>query len=113
MDVGCGIGKLSLALKFTDRKSVDYLGVDICPDRIKLAKEYNPGYEFKRLDLSVSPLPEADIYYMYDPVNLETLKKLKFPEDSVIYYIAGAKDTQYYMDSNFRKITYNIYIPRK
>lgn len=66
LDVGCGKGELLnyLSLRFTDRKNYDYLGIDLVPEFINLAKRNFPCREFKVanfIDSSFYPNKKFDI----------------------------------------------------
>lgn len=78
LDFGCGYGRLS---KSFDKEK--YLGIDLNPNAIKIAKENNPDYNYQEFCVDSISFPEADLCMAYtvflhlDDVTLkDTLKKL-------------------------------------
>ena len=53
LDVGCGTGELAEFLR--DKGVGSYLGIDLVPSSIGLARRRNPGMTFKRGDFLVEP----------------------------------------------------------
>lgn len=57
IDVGCGYGRLLDALR-TDRKwRGRYVGYDVSPDLVAIARKWWPGETFEIADFSLDPLP--------------------------------------------------------
>jgi hypothetical protein len=72
LDAGCGWGRL---LDLTPPWWVgDYVGVDLCPDFIGLAKQRHPGRSFIRGDLR--RLPELVGIYFYDWAVLVSIRPM-------------------------------------
>ncbi|MBN1302940.1 MAG: class I SAM-dependent methyltransferase [Anaerolineales bacterium] len=54
-DLGCGSGQIA---RYLHRKGVDTLGVDLSPQMISVAKNLNPGIEFRTGDMLALPKPD-------------------------------------------------------
>lgn len=57
LDVGCGFGEMAKFLR-KRYKAVEYVGVDIVPEFIKVAKKLYPEFRFEVRDYFNDPLPE-------------------------------------------------------
>ena len=60
MDIGCGTGTLVEYLK-----PREYLGVDLNPDFIKLARKKYPQYDFKVLNIVTQKFPDRKFKYLF------------------------------------------------
>jgi SAM-dependent methyltransferase len=58
MDLGCGPGQVAAYLH---KRGVDAFGVDLSPEMVKLAKEANPGVEFREGDMRSPGLPDESL----------------------------------------------------
>ncbi len=67
LDVGCGTGRLLDAIKTSNRKDIDYRGVDLSPALLEAAKKKHPEVEFIcgdpfDLDEIWSPAPDYVVF---------------------------------------------------
>lgn len=69
-DLGCGAGRFAKLLQ--QRGITAYVGIDFCKDRIVIAKDYVPNFEFICADIMKSPIPLADCF-----VALEVLEHIE------------------------------------
>ena len=60
MDIGCGTGTL---VEYLELK--DYLGVDLNPDFIALAKKKYPQYDFKVLNIVTQKFPKRKFKFLF------------------------------------------------
>lgn len=60
MDIGCGTGTL---VEYINPK--EYLGVDLNPDFIKLARKKYPQYDFKVLNIVTQKFPEKKFKFIF------------------------------------------------
>lgn len=60
LDVGCGIGSVYEALP---SKNIDYLGIDLSPELIEVARKSYPEGEFKVGDILVETQNYSDKYF--------------------------------------------------
>src|SRR6476646_6501887 len=58
MDLGCGPGQVAAYLH---KRGVVAFGVDLSPEMVKLAKEANPGVEFREGDMRSPGLPDESL----------------------------------------------------
>lgn len=63
LDFGCGPGRLSGAFSPSN-----YVGVDLNPKALALAKKRNPKFTYKEIDVKTE-LPQADILFAYTVFN--------------------------------------------
>lgn len=64
-DLGCGTGRFARLL--ANRGYTDYIGLDFSGERVKLAREYVPEFEFHVADLTLDwPLPERDCFVLLE-----------------------------------------------
>jgi SAM-dependent methyltransferase len=85
VDVGCGYGRLGLFIGI-ETYHFNYVGVEINPERVEeanrikasLIEKYSnfANVKYEVADLSAVACPEGSVYYMYDPLNEGTLKKV-------------------------------------
>lgn len=82
VDIGSAHGRPGIVLGFL-HPDVEYLGYEIVPERVRSAQEIANAYKlsnvtFKQQDLSAPDfkIAPADFYYLYDPVNDQTLRFL-------------------------------------
>lgn len=117
VDVGSSFGRMGLLNQLSYR-SVRYIGYEICPYKIeiankalkKLTSKGSCKSKFIKQDLSdeTIPIAKAVAYYMYDPVNLASLKviikniKKVNTTPVILYFKFGASDTANYIHSNFK-----------
>lgn len=59
LEFGCGAGRLA---PLFDREA--YLGVDLNPEALELARRRNPGYAFREVD-ELEQLPPADVVFAH------------------------------------------------
>jgi SAM-dependent methyltransferase len=74
LDVGCGFGGLYNYLKISGVKNFTYLGVDILPKMIEIAREKNPTGRFEEIDIIKTQLHEFDYVFCIGALNVETEK---------------------------------------
>lgn len=72
LDVGCGRGDLYGWLTDSQQLNVDYLGVDICPEMIELAKQRYPRAPFAVMDIMKSNMGNYDIVVACGIFSLKT-----------------------------------------
>jgi SAM-dependent methyltransferase len=58
LDVGCGPGQVAAYLH---KRGVDAFGMDLSPEMVKLAREANPGIEFREGDMRSPGLPDESL----------------------------------------------------
>lgn len=56
IDIGCGTGRDA---KVFSEKGLSVVGIDLCPNMIKLAKAHAPLADFRRMDIEAMSFPEA------------------------------------------------------
>jgi SAM-dependent methyltransferase len=72
LDVGCGFGGLYKYFKSSELKYFDYLGIDIVPDMIKIAKEKNPTGKFEVMNLLEEDFSKFDYIFCIGTLNITT-----------------------------------------
>ena len=81
IDLGSGYGRVGLVLGFL-RPDIDFIGYEYVPQRVDVSKEssqrlgLSSHIHFHTQDLSDRnfAIPEADVYYLYDPFSEDTYK---------------------------------------
>lgn len=81
IDLGSGYGRVGLVLGFL-RPDIEFIGYEYVPQRVEVSKESSQrlglsGHvHFHTQDLSDREfaIPEADVYYLYDPFSEDTYK---------------------------------------
>lgn len=128
IDIGCGYGRLGHIIAANNYFSrLNYLGVEINPQRVDMAntaKKKNPlGLNYDKVTFQVgdvsNELPDGHVYYMYDPVNKDTLKKIlndiASKDNKYVYYKYGRSETESIIlrHTGFTRITQELYITKK
>lgn len=72
LDVGCGFGGLYKYLISSKVKNFNYLGIDIVPKMVEIAKQKNPTGRFKVLDVLNEKLPKYDYVFCIGTLNITT-----------------------------------------
>lgn len=95
MDIGCGTGTL---VEYIHPR--EYLGVDLNPDFIKLAKKKYPQYDFIVLNIVTQKLPDQKfdiifimnvLHHLTDAEIIKMLKKIKTNKDFKEFIIVESK----------------------
>jgi SAM-dependent methyltransferase len=79
IDLGSGYGRVGLVCSLL-RPDIDFIGYEFVPHRVDISNkacdslELNESLVFKVQDLSLPEfkIPDADVYYLYDPFTKET-----------------------------------------
>lgn len=79
IDLGSGYGRVGLVVGLM-HPEVDFVGYEFVPHRVKIASDSTERLEMQKhvhfhtqdLSLKEFQIPEAEIYYMYDPFSEET-----------------------------------------
>ncbi len=70
LDVGCGFGDLLTVLRDAGAAPAEYLGVDLNPRLLEVARQRHPDAQFECRNLLVDPLPAvADVVFMFGLLN--------------------------------------------
>lgn len=69
VDAGCGFGDLYFYLQKNAIKVSSYIGLDLSPSMVDIAKEYT-GQEIVQCDICRDVLPEADYYICSGAMNI-------------------------------------------
>ena len=72
LDVGCGFGGLYKYLISSEIKHFSYLGVDIVPSMVEIAKENNPTGKFEVADILREDLGKFDYVFCIGTLNITT-----------------------------------------
>lgn len=71
LDLGCGFGDFFDYLREIGLKDINYVGYDINPNLIEIAKERHPGIQFEVKDIQKDSLPEFDFIVSSNAFNLK------------------------------------------
>lgn len=79
IDLGSGYGRVGLVCSLL-RPDVDFIGYEFVPHRVEISNiatkafglEENLSFQVQDLSLASFKIPEADVYYLYDPFTKET-----------------------------------------
>lgn len=106
VELGCGVGRLAGCF---DKSK--YLGVDINPGAIDVARQTYEGYRFELLDFN-QPLPDAAYYFAYTVflhIDDETLPKIlaAIPKSCTRFCIAEMMGREWRMEEQTNPPVFN------
>ena len=110
-DAGCGYGDLYLFMRERKRLPARYIGLDLLPHHVRIAKA-RTGQTVLRRDILKDPLPDAHWYLLSGTLNLltrfETILAVKRCCDAssmgVVFNLLEGKD---------KSRTYNYWLPQE